>query len=145
MSFSVSESTDVDVPRPYWIPGGVDFDSLSAELQAAITGVVTPAYQSLVLEAAAGLEQSTGLRIVHLLWLEVLDQVELGQSLGNGKGDPETSEKRVGLIERYIRMAGAKTKTSNFLLRLQEFRQKWGSFPAAPDPLRGASESRGPK
>ena len=142
MSASTSETTDLDVPRPYWIPAGVDFDSLSAELRAAIMGVVNPAYQSLVLEAAAGLEQSTGLTIVHLLWLEVLDQIELGQSFENGKGDPEASEKRIGMIERYIRMAGAKTKTSNFLLRLHEFRQKWGSFPAPPDPLRRACGSR---
>ena len=137
MSYSTSEAPGVDVPRPYWIPGGVDFDSLSAELRAAIMGVVNPAYQSLVLEAPAGLEQSTGLTIVHLLWLEVLDQIELGQGFEIGEDDPDASEKRIAIIARYLRKVGAKTKASNFLLRLHEFRQKWGSFPVGPDPLRG--------
>ena len=137
MSSSTSETTDVDVPRPFWIPAGVDFDSLSAELRAAIMGVVNPAYQSLVLEAPAGLEQSTGLTIVHLLWLEVLDQIELGQGFEIGEDDPDASEKRNAIIARYLRKVGAKNKASNFLLRLHEFRQKWGSFPVGPDPLRG--------
>lgn len=51
-------------PRPYWIPGDVDFDSLSEELKAAIMGVITPAYGELVLKARAGLEQSVGISIV---------------------------------------------------------------------------------
>ena len=62
---SVSEKTNVS--RPFWVPEGVNFDSLPEELKIAITGIINPAYHALVISASIGLEQSTGLTIVHLL------------------------------------------------------------------------------
>jgi len=62
-----------DAPsKPFWMPPGVTLDNLSEELRAAILGVLTPAYQKLVVAARPGLEQSTGMTVVHLLWLEIL-------------------------------------------------------------------------
>ena len=138
MNSPSSVSEKVDVIRPYWVPDGVSFDSLPEELKIAIAGIVNPAYQELVVSASSGLEQSTGLTIVHLLWLEILDQIELGKGVAQNSDAPDTLKHRETMIARHLRLVGAKNKTSNFLLRLHDFRQKWGSFPAQQDPLKGS-------
>jgi hypothetical protein len=76
--------------------------------------------------------------IVYLLWLEVLDQIQLDQDSIIDDPDPEVRKKREAQIARYMRIVGAKNKTSNLLIRIYDFRQKWGSLPAPPDPLRGS-------
>jgi hypothetical protein len=143
MNSPSSVSATENAARPFWVPDGVSLDSLPEELKIAIAGIVNPAYQELVVSASSGLEQSTGLTIVHLLWLEVLDQIELGKKFAEHSDEADTSKHRETLIARYLRLVGAKTKTSNFLLRLHDFRQKWGSFPAAPDPLNGTCDEPG--
>ncbi len=80
--------------------------------------------------------QSIGLSIVHLLWLEILDQIELGQQtdlVGDQAGHDDDldayqqrRQQREAMIARYLRLVGAKTKASSFLARLHELRQKWG-------------------
>jgi hypothetical protein len=133
-----SDSERSNTPRPFWIPDGVSLDSLPEELKIAIAGIIDPAYHELVVSASSGLEQSTGLTIVHLLWLEILDQIELGNAVAKHSDEPDTFKHRETMIARHLRLVGAKNKTSNFLLRLHDFRQKWGAFPAPTDPLKGA-------
>ena len=128
--------TEQESVRPFWIPAGVDFESLPPDMHAAIIGIINPAYRDLVLSAEPGLVQSTGLTIVHLLWLEILQQIELGSVGVDTISDAVQSENRDDSIGRYLRIAGAKIVSSAFLLRLREFRQKYGSFSYAPDPLR---------
>ena len=111
-------------------------------MQSAITGIINPAYQELVLSASPGLEQATGMTIVHLVWLELLDQIELGRDFAASLQSPSAtmqqhSEEHEQCIARLLRTVGAKAKQSLVLFRLQEFKVKWGSFPPAPDPLRG--------
>jgi hypothetical protein len=129
-----TSDANADPPRPFFIPGGVDFEKLPEELRAAIRGVIDPAYRRLVQGARDGLEKSLGVTAVHLLWLEVLDQFELAAGL-DGKLHPAASEERCQLIDRHIRVIGAKTKASQFLLRLHEFRRKWGVGFGPPGPL----------
>jgi hypothetical protein len=57
---------------------------LPKELRLAIMEIVNPAYQELVLEAAAALARSAGTTLVHLLWLELLQQLELLTALRTG-------------------------------------------------------------
>ena len=142
MNSPSSVTDEADVLRPFWVPDGVSLDSLAEELKIAIAGVINPAYHELVVSASSGLEQSTGLTIVHLLWLEVLDQIELGKGVAQNSDEPDTSKHRETMIARHLRLVGAKNKTSNFLLRLHEFRQKWGSFPATQDPLKGSVDRK---
>jgi hypothetical protein len=118
--------------RPFWIPPDVDFDRLPKQLQAAICGVVEPAYEQLVVRATPGLEQSTGMTIVSLLALEVFEQIETHEGLYDGQRTPHISEQREKEIARMLRLIGAKIKASGFLLRLHEFRQKWGHLPNLP-------------
>ena len=121
-----------EAARPYWVPSGIAFDELPEELRTAIIAVVNPGYQQLVLAARDGLEKATGMTIVHLLWLEILDQIQLGRELTDPQSALSASEEREKLIARHLRLVGAKTKASGFLLRLHQFRRKWG---IAPDPL----------
>ena len=137
---NASASGTADPPRPFFIPAGVPFDTLPQDLQAAITAVVNPTYQKLVLEARDGLEKSSGLTVAYLVWLEILDQVNLAESVLNVP-TPEASAERDKQITRLLRVVGAKSKASNFLLRIKEFRRKWGPglapiefLPVADDP-----------
>ena len=84
MTNQIDASTPGDsTPRPYWIPPGVDFGRLPEQVRAAILGIINPAYQELVLGARDGLPKAAGVTLVSLLWLEILDQVELGQDLAD--------------------------------------------------------------
>lgn len=112
-----------DVPRPYWIPDGLEFDELPHELQAAVVGVINPAYRELVLKGAPGIEQSTGLTIVHLLWLEILEQMALARGLPRDT-NLESRRARQTQIDRYLRLVGAKGKASHLLLRIREAAEK---------------------
>jgi hypothetical protein len=130
-ALGTSDDTAIEDSRPFWIPAGVDLDSLPEELQVAIAGIVNPAYRELVLCAEPGLEQSTGLTVVHLLWLEILDQVQLGQGVIETRPGQDEQNQRESLIAQHLRTVGAKNKTTNLLLRLREFRRKcvhqdWG-------------------
>ena len=132
-----NSTAETAITRPYWIPAGVDFDSMSDELKAAIVGFINPAYRELVLRAREGLEQSTGMTIVHLMWLEVMDQIHMGKDF-EGAGEPNRSKEHAKNVSQYLRLAGAKNKASSFLLRMHEFREKWGAPPGYHDPLREA-------
>lgn len=131
-----------DIPRPFFVPSGVNFDELPEELKVAILDIINPAYRRLVLKAEDGLEKSGGITVIHLLRLEILDQLELTQGLEKSR-HLEASEERGKRIERHLRVVGAKSKVSNFLFRLKEFRRKWGVGLAPPEPISEAIEPPG--
>lgn len=120
-----------EVPRPYFVPPGVDLDRLPEQVRAVILGIINPAYRELVLAAQDGLQKAAGVTVVSLLWLEILDQLELGQELTVPRSAVVPSPERDQLITRHLRVAGAKIKASGFLLRLAEFREKYGHLPFA--------------
>lgn len=115
-----------DGARPFFIPPGVDWDAMPDELQEVISAVVNPAYRDFVLAARDGLERASGLTLVHLLWLEVLDQLRLGQILLESNSTDSGTESRERAIAQHLKLVQAKLKTSTFMLRLEEFEQKWG-------------------
>jgi len=117
-------SENIIEPKPFWLPADVALDDLPDELRTAVLGILTPAYQNLVAAARPGLEQSTGMTIVNLLWLEILQQVELGRDLTKGGAEPERLEAAEKSIARLLRLAGSKLKASDFLLRLGAGRRK---------------------
>ena len=123
-----SEHKDVGTrsssPRPYWWPGDVAIGQLPENLRAAFEGLIQPTYDKLVIAARSGPEQSTGATIVSLLLLEILQQTELGKDLLAGGQEPERLQKQEKAIGRLLRLAGAKTKATELLMRLQAQRQK---------------------
>jgi hypothetical protein len=106
--------------RPFWVPTGVKFDALPKSLQGAITEILTPAYHELVLEAPNPLEKATGLTFVHLLWLELVEQHELGRAMGPLLARGEGSTAHCQAIARHVRLVGAKEKFGKFLLRVKD-------------------------
>jgi hypothetical protein len=102
--------------RPYWVPAGDEFDRLPSDLKQAVVQVINPVYQQLVLHAPPGLAQSTGLTIVHLMWLETLEQLELAR-LGYAfetLGQLFVRE-RHDVLERNLRTVMTKLKASRLL------------------------------
>jgi hypothetical protein len=116
-------SDDPTLPRLYWIPEGVSIDDWPPGLQAAVAGVINPAYEQLVMAAAPGLAQSTGVTVVHLLWLEVLDQVELSRQTMPSAPAVANPDRSI-TIERHLRLVNAKLKASELLQRLEALRER---------------------
>ena len=116
---------------PYWVPPGMDLNDWPAALRTEVAAVINPCYRELVLFAKQGLAQSTGITIVHLLWLEILDQIELARTnpAEDRKSDPlqrtaivSGRESREQSIERHLRLVRVKLQASEVLWRLQEFK-----------------------
>ena len=82
-------------------------------------------YEQLVLGAADPLERATAATFVHLLWLELLQQLELGNCLEDLMRPNFGSAALNGVIAQHLRLVGAKQQTDSFLLRLKALQ---GSF-----------------
>ena len=117
---------DAPAPRPYFVPSGLDFDTLPEGLKLAIREIVDPAYSELVLGAADALERAAAVSFVHILWLELLDQQGLGTQIARHlpKGGTVTELVFEDDFNAHLRLLGAKHKAAAFLLRLREFRAK---------------------
>ena len=106
---------------PAWIPEDVDFHNMPEAVRQAVADIVEPAYRRLVAEAEDPLERSVGITIVHLMWLEILEQHEVMQeylkmSILNLRQD------RCHMIDHHLRTLHAKVKVGCFLSRLRELR-----------------------
>jgi len=73
-----------DSPRPCFLPDGVDFDALPENLRLAVQEILGPAYRELVLGASDVLERAGAVTFVHLMWLEILDEIGLGEHIVAG-------------------------------------------------------------
>ena len=72
--------------------------------------------------------------IVQLMWLEILQQTELGHDLMMPGQESKCLEKHATSIARILRLASAKIKASDFLIRLHTYRQKMMAASAAAEP-----------
>jgi hypothetical protein len=138
-------------PHPYWIPAGADFHAWPDDLQRAVVDLVNPSYFELVSRAQAGIARTIGLSIVHLMWLEIIDHMNLAGDalpLTSPSATPSveqvlaaleaTSAPRPGLsrdelIERHLRLVGAKLKACTLLTALREFKAQWPRVDSGQD------------
>jgi hypothetical protein len=131
-------SPPVNGPRPYWVPSSVAWETLSTEAQRAIQTLISPLYRDLVLGEVDALSKAVGATIVHLVWLEVFDQIRLGEDPAAAAADSTSASDRQAVIAAHLRLVGAKAKMINLHLRMSEFRQRWGAghfgLPDAPPP-----------
>ena len=119
-------ASDVSL-RPYFIPDELDFDELPAAVQVAVEALVAPAYQELVLQAPSALERAAGASFVHLLFLELLEQFELGQQISeNVKSAGNRTSPREADLRRHLRLLSAKERAGTFLLRIRQFQATKG-------------------
>lgn len=111
------------LPRPYYIPASIDYDSLPAAVRQSFAAVVQPTYEELVLGAATPLARSAGVSLGFLLCVEILEQFELGRLLNyTGAAAEADAADRDRLIARHLRLVGAKQHCASFLLRLETLR-----------------------
>ena len=110
-------------PRPYWLPPDTDADALPEELRLAIAEILTPAYRELVLEPPTALERATGVTFVYLLWVELLEQCDMGHTIPATAMNGQAVNRQAAL-DRLLRVIGAKQKAANFLQRIKEWRAR---------------------
>jgi hypothetical protein len=123
---------------PYWLPMGKRWQGLPENTRQAALRLIVPAYRRIVLEARDELERSVGVTLVHLMWLEVCGQIQLGvitadpQSLEAVLSDPEQ------LIDRHLRLTTIKCQTAELLMKLRIVtalpRDSASPLPALPPP-----------
>jgi hypothetical protein len=130
MDMDVENNTRI---KPFWVPPGVNLEDVPEGLQAVIEGVLSPAYVQLVVGAQPGVEQSTGVTIAGLLWLECIEYFQLGlhTTCEDATSEQEKKEKSMASL---LRVTSAKLKASDFLLRLQEARRRWAKESGLPCP-----------
>ena len=111
--------------RPYWLAADLDIDALPAGLRLAISEILTPAYRELVIEAATALERATGATLrLPCLWLELLEQFDLGHAVPGTEKLNGKAASRQAALDRLLRLVGAKQKAANFLRRIKEWRAR---------------------
>jgi hypothetical protein len=110
----------------------VKFEEFEPALQLAITEIINPAYEELVLGARTALERCSGLTYVHLCWIEVIEQIDMAKEQGKALPRGETRGANGWRLHDHLRLVAQKDKVAKFLLELERFREKAGD----KDPLR---------
>jgi hypothetical protein len=110
--------------QPLWMPEGQDLDLMPIEVRQAVAEIIQPAYVEMVMNAQTGMEKSLGASIVHLLWLEVLDQFDIKKEYCKFDLRLGLDTGRKDAIDQYIKLINAKLRIGNFLIRLRELRQR---------------------
>ena len=95
--------------RPYWLPEEVVFDELPVSLQRAILIIINPAYKKYVLKAPL-LQQTIGISIVPLLWIEILQESELAAKMVPRVRTGESTQSHQEAIARHLRLLGVKAQ-----------------------------------
>lgn len=110
--------------RPYFVPEGVDWDSLPESHRTAITTIVQPVYEEYVVSATDALERSAGSSIVSCLVMELIDQFDVGGLLTPNSDAKDAQQERERLFSRLLRTTGVKQKLTDGLMRLRNQRLK---------------------
>ena len=113
-----------ELTRPFFIPEGVDWDTLPESHRVAITAVVQPVYDEYVLQATDALERSAGSSITSCLVMELLDQLEVGGLLLGREDAKDDGLGRERLYSRLMRTMTVKQKLTDGLMRLKNQRLK---------------------
>jgi hypothetical protein len=102
---------------PLWTPDNVTFDTLPQSLQETLIEFVDPAYRRLVLETSDPLAKAAGLSFVHLLWLELVSQHELGRAMAGLSAGRQGTVAQHDHMSRHVRLVVAKDGISKIILR----------------------------
>ncbi len=128
------KSSACPAATPTWIPKGEDLKRIPPDVQAALAETIQPAYEQLVLQAAHPIDRSLGHTLVHLLWLEVLEQYDLGLEYLNFHAALGLPGGRSQAIDQHLRLINSKLRVGYFLQRVQEIRRRHAEAPPLPNP-----------
>jgi len=109
----------VDPEMPYWVPRGTVWENMPAGVKQAVTQVLKPAYRRLVLDAPSDLERSVGLTLVHLMWLEVFNPVQLAEATADPHSLAAIQSSPERMTDRYMQLATAKCQAAEALVKLR--------------------------
>jgi len=109
---------------PLWAPDGVDLEVVPPEIKQAIAELVQPIYEQFVVNASDALEKSIGITISHLLWLEILEQLDIKREYIQIEAVLNISHNRPEMIERHLRLIDSKLRIGYFLLRIKELQNR---------------------
>ena len=107
-------------PRPYFLPAGIDYQTLPQEVQAALNQIIQPAYFELVVLPKSALERAAGTSIVFLMVEELLQQFEIGRQMDLTLANTTKSDEREQEWQRHLKLVSAKQSAVNGLLRLRK-------------------------
>jgi hypothetical protein len=110
--------------RPLWMPEGADLERMPVEVRQAVAEILRPAYEELVVQAGSGMEKSLGESLVHLLWLEILEQYDIKKDYCKFDLLLEIDGTRGFAIDRYLKLVNSKLRLSSMLTRLRQLRLK---------------------
>jgi hypothetical protein len=108
---------DPDVP--HWVPTGDRWNGLPEEIRRAVPRILAPAYRRFVLDAPGELERSVGLTLVHLMWLEVCDQVYMAIATADPTSLDAILKNPEEMIDRHLNLVTAKCQTAELLVKLR--------------------------
>ena len=117
---------------PYWIAEAGSWEGLPDGLQRAIPSVLAPAYRRLVLEAPGELERSTGITLVHLMWLEVCDRLSMAAVVADRDSIVATVANVEAMISRHLNLVTAKCNAAELLMKLRMMRGMLRQRPELP-------------
>ena len=89
------------------------------DMRRLVSRILTPAYRRFVLDAPGELERSVGMTLVHLMWLELCGQVQLGTVIADPKSLEAILSSPEEMIDRHLRLTMTKCQTAELLLKLQ--------------------------
>jgi hypothetical protein len=118
--------------RPLWMPEGTDLERMPVEIRQAVAEILRPAYEELVDQAGSGMEKSLGTSLVHLLWLEILEQYDIKKDYCKFDLLLEVDGTRGFAIDRYLKLVNSKLRLSSMLTRLRQLRLKEQKTAAQP-------------
>jgi hypothetical protein len=130
-------AADVLMPNadvPYWVPAGSLWRAISPGTRRAVEDLVAPAYRRFVVEAQDELERSLGLTLVHLLWLEICDQVAIGPAVADRLSAAALVEDPAQGVERHLRLVATKCQISELMFKMRAVEAALRATTPAPLP-----------
>lgn len=108
-AITTRKSAMVSTPPPsqpdeqplYWLPAGMRLESLPPGLRQAVQELLIPAFRGLVTAAQGPLERLNAVSLVHLAWLELLQQSHTGAGMA-GKVPPADQENYAAAFDHHL-------------------------------------------
>lgn len=120
---------------PHWLPHDANWSELPQDVRETGLRIVTPAYRQLVLEAPNETERAIGLALVRLIWLELSDQMQMAAAVADPKSQDTRLNSHADIIERHLRLAAAKCRTTELLFKIRILQYQIDSAASSPPPI----------
>lgn len=109
----------------YWLPAGMRLESLPPGLRQAVQELLIPAFRELVTGAQGPLERLNAVSLVHLAWLELLQQSHMGAGMA-GKVPPADQKNYAAAFDHHLKLITAKGRVARFHLEVEKFKRRIG-------------------